>query len=66
MEYYYQKSLDKILEKANGRRIILCGTDLLTEIVYQNLLNMGVQVAYFISDLGGGKRILWKGNKNPV
>lgn len=50
MKYYYQKSLEKILDVIGKRKIIMYGTDLLSGVVYQNLAAMGKDVAYFVSD----------------
>lgn len=50
MKYYYHKSLEKILERAYGRKIIIYGTDKLSETIYYNLVNMKVEVEYFVSD----------------
>ena len=50
MKYYYQKSLEKVLERAGGRKIIIYGTDILSEIIYYNLVDMNVEVKYFVSD----------------
>lgn len=49
---YYTKSLEKVLENTGHRKLIMYGNDLLTEIIYWNLREMGRDIAYFVMDTG--------------
>lgn len=58
MKYYYTKSLEKILSTIGNRRLILYKADSMCEIIYKNLVHMGLDVEYFISEDDCGS-IFW-------
>lgn len=64
MKYYYVKALEKILTMSGCRKLVLYKMDILSEIIYQNLLYMGKDVEYFISDDLSGEIIDGKEVRN--
>lgn len=46
----YKDSLRKILEMAKGRKLVFYGTDALSGYVYGDLIAMGHDIEYFVSD----------------
>ncbi len=50
MKYYYIKSLEKILEHAENRKIVLYGTERLSQVIYQHFVHMNREVLYFVDE----------------
>lgn len=66
MKYYYVKSLEKILEPVQKRKIILYGTEPLAQVIYHNLAYMGKEISYFVDDECMEDSLFGKEVRNPL
>lgn len=66
MKYYYVNSLEKILEPAKGRKIILYGIEPFSRVIYHNLTHMGKEVSYFVDEEGREESLFEKEVRNPL
>lgn len=60
-----EKAVIKRLENRNGRDVVLYGTDTFSQYIYENLIELGINVLYFVEDDTKINELKGKMIKNP-
>lgn len=62
----YHNTVKKMFELAEGRELIMWGNDSLTRYIYDDVLELGGEVKYFVDDMLAGKEYMGVPYKNSI